>query len=153
MCDNEGTSILGWIGDAAVLIEGTCTTGGGFLRRVCGAEPIGSCVYCGAPFCDRHGDLYADYHQVCSRPVCQAKFADVQRHREWVGAHSGRNNMSICAADDCQVRLQHMCQRCGLKFCQEHLQAGDVIESRYDPPRKVTVVMCGHCASRRRIWD
>ena len=40
-----------------------------------------------------------------------------------------------------------------LRFCEAHLKAGTVVEQRYDPPRKVTLVMCGHCTARRKIWD
>ncbi|MFA7249277.1 MAG: hypothetical protein WC273_06535 [Dehalococcoidia bacterium] len=136
-----------------MLIEGTCTVGGGFLRRGCGAAAIGQCVYCGGPFCEVHGELGPDYHEVCSRQSCQAKFADVTRHREWVEAHRASNSVSICAEDGCSERMQHVCQRCQLRFCEAHLRSGSVVEQRYHPPRKVRLVLCAHCSGRRRIWD
>ncbi len=136
-----------------VLIEGICTTGGGFLRRACGAPPIGQCVYCGAPFCAQHGERGEDYHEVCSRAGCRAKFADVRQHREWVEAHERPNRVSVCAHDGCEDRMQHACQRCQLRFCDEHVKAGRLVEQRYDPPRKVTMIMCAHCTARRRFWD
>lgn len=137
----------------AVLSEGFCALGGGFLRRACGAEPIGQCVYCGAPFCERHGELGPEHHEVCSRATCQTKFADVRNHRDWVDAHHRPNTVSMCAADDCREWMQHQCQRCQLRFCDAHVKIGNVIEQRYDPPQKLTLIMCAHCVSRRRIWD
>ena len=136
-----------------MLIEGACTLGGGFLRRACGAAPIGQCVYCGAPFCAQHGELGPGYHEVCSRAACQAKFADVRAHRAWIDGHRGPNTVSMCAHDDCRERMLHQCQRCQLRFCNEHLKAGSVLEQRYDPPRKMTLLLCMHCIARRRLWD
>lgn len=136
-----------------MLIEGACTIGGGFLRRACGAKPIGQCVYCGAPFCEQHGELGPDYHEVCIRPHCQAKFADVRGHREWIDAHRAPNRVSICAEDGCTERMQHLCQRCQLRFCEDHLKAATVVEQRYDPPRKMALILCTHCTARRRLWD
>ena len=134
-------------------IEGVCTLGGGFLRRACGAPPIGQCVYCGAPFCEQHGELGPDHHEVCSRPACAAKFKDVRAHRDWIDAHRAPNRLSMCAQDDCTERLQHQCQRCQLRFSDQHLKAGSVLEQRYVPPRKVTLLLCAHCTVRRRLWD
>ena len=136
-----------------MLIEGTCTFGGGFLRRSCGGKAIGQCVYCGAPFCGLHGELGPEYHEVCARSACQTKYSDVRGHRNWIAAHSGPNTVSMCAEDDCTERMQHLCQRCNLLFCEEHLKAGTVIEQRYDLPRKVVMLMCAHCSARRKIWD
>lgn len=136
-----------------VRIEGTCALGGGFLRRACGDAPIGQCVYCGAPFCGKHGEIGPEYHEVCSRGACQAKFADVRDHRRWVDAHEAANGFSMCAEDGCDERMQHACQRCNLRFCEAHLKSGTVVEHRYDPPRKVTLIICAHCTARRRIWD
>ena len=136
-----------------MLIEGTCTMGGGFLRRACGASPAGQCVYCGAPFCDRHGELAADYHEVCARPTCRAKFEDVALHRAWVEEHSTPNTYSICAEEQCTERMQHVCQRCQLRYCDAHLKPANVTEQRYDPPRRVVLMLCAHCVSRRKLWD
>ena len=127
--------------------------GGGFLRRACGAPPTGQCVYCGAPFCAQHGELGEDYHEVCARAACQAKYRDVREHRDWVRHHEAANRFSVCAADECEERMQHLCQRCQLRFCLAHLQERVVLERRYDPPRKITLMLCEHCASRRRLWD
>ena len=136
-----------------MLIEGSCTTGGRFFRRACGAAPIGQCVYCGAPFCAEHGELGVDYHEVCSRTSCRARYEDMLAHRVWLEAHSLRNATAMCAEDDCMDRAQHLCERCRLRFCDEHLSEGNVVDRQHDAPRKLRVMMCAHCASRRRIWD
>ncbi|MSQ31530.1 MAG: hypothetical protein EXR64_05885 [Dehalococcoidia bacterium] len=138
-----------------MLIEGVCATGGGFLRRACGAEPIGQCVYCGAPFCADHGEMGADYHQVCSRPHCRAKFDDVRAHRAWIDDRRHRNAAAMCAEDNCSDRMEHLCERCRLRFCSAHLKSGTVVERRADPSRQVkaAIIMCAHCTARRRLWD
>ena len=138
-----------------MLIEGACAIGGGFLRRACGAEPIGQCVYCGAPFCVDHGELGAEYHEVCSRPNCRTKFVDVREHRAWIDERQGRNAAAVCAEDGCSDRTEHLCEQCRLRFCRSHLKSGTVVQQRSDPPRRVKVaaIMCAHCASRRRLWD
>jgi len=136
-----------------VLIEGTCTSGGGFLRRACGADPVGQCVYCGAPFCANHGVLGVDHHEVCSRSSCRAKYLDLLAHQAWLVEHRPRNASSMCAEDACENRLEHQCQRCQLRFCEAHLKAGTVTERRVDPPVRIQLMLCPHCTARRRIWD
>jgi hypothetical protein len=136
-----------------VLIEGTCTHGGGFLRRSCGATPIGQCVYCGEPFCERHGELGAEFHEVCSRPTCQAKYRDVHEHLAWIEEHRAPNSVSMCAEDLCEERMQHACQRCLLRFCEAHLHVRQVLERRETPPRQMSLLLCTHCTARRRLWD
>ena len=136
-----------------MLLEGACTFGGGFLRRSCGAPPIGQCVYCGEVFCERHGELGPEFHQVCSRPACQAKYIDVQHHQAWIEEHRAANRVSMCAEDLCEERMQHSCQRCQLRFCDEHLRVRQVLERRESPPREMSLLLCAHCTARRRIWD
>lgn len=137
-----------------VLIEGPCALGGGFLRRACGAPPVGQCVYCGSPFCERHGELGPDFHEVCAKPACRSKYADVRAHRAWIDQHRAPNAVSMCAEDGCGERMLHLCQRCQLRFCEAHVQPGQVREQRA-PQRRVTValMLCAHCTARRRIWD
>ena len=136
-----------------MLIEGTCTSGGGFLRRACGAPPVGQCVYCGEPFCERHGELGADHHEVCSRSSCRTRYADVQRHLAWVAQCRPRNDISMCAEDGCMERMAHQCQRCHLRFCEAHMRASDIVDRLQHPPRRMRLLMCGHCIDRRRIWN
>lgn len=136
-----------------MLIEGTCASGGGFLRHACVADPVGQCVYCGAPFCANHGVLGVDHHEVCSRSSCRAKYLDLLAHQAWLVEHRPRNASSMCAEDACENRLEHQCQRCQLRFCEAHLKAGTVTERRVDPPVRIQLMLCPHCTARRRIWD
>jgi len=130
-----------------------CSFSKGFLRGSCGLEATGQCVYCGEPFCDDHGTHGEDYLEVCNRPKCRAKFDDVQTHQEWIRRVRAANSVSICAIEGCQTRMQHGCGRCRLIFCNDHLKAMQIVERRHVPPQKVTVVLCAHCASRRKLWD
>ena len=91
-------------GDHVALIEGTCTHRSGLLRRACCAAPIGQCVYCGAIFCGDHGELGVEYHEVCTKPACQAKYADVREHRRWVDTQRAANDLSMCAEPGCGER-------------------------------------------------
>jgi hypothetical protein len=136
-----------------VLIQGACTYGGGFFRRACGGSPAGQCVYCGGPFCAAHGEHGADYHEVCVRTGCQAKYRDVQQHRDWIIAHRHANRGGRCADDGCDQPMEHMCERCRLRYCRDHLRLKQVIEQKGDRKQRRTLLLCPHCRERRRIWD
>ncbi|MQA00585.1 MAG: hypothetical protein GEU80_14855 [Dehalococcoidia bacterium] len=112
------------------------------------------CVYCGRPFCREHGERGADYIEVCSRKVCQAKWRDVEAHRQWVDHHRVANRSSICAHEACEERMRHQCQRCLLLFCDDHLKSQNIVDRTFnDPPRRVTLMLCRHCVARRDLWD
>lgn len=134
-------------------VDGVCSSGGGFLRRGCGRAAVGVCVYCGEPFCADHGTLHSDYYEVCQRKVCLAKYADVGAHQHWLEAHRFANDTSMCAEDGCGERMQHACQRCRLRFCDQHLIDRPVTEQRVDGEVRVVQLMCPHCAARRVLWD
>ena len=134
-------------------VDDTCSSGGGFLRRACGRDAVGVCVYCGEPFCGDHGTLHPDFYEVCHRRTCVAKFADVQAHHSWLEAHANANSTAMCAHDGCQERMQHSCQRCRLRFCDEHLLDRTVTEHGLDGTVRIVQLLCPHCASRRTLWD
>ena len=135
------------------IASGTCTMGGGFLRRACGNVANGRCVYCGEPFCHDHGSFGDQFLEVCSRKSCRVKLKDVEDHKQHVARVRVDNSVAVCAHPGCQERMQHSCQRCELVFCDEHLRPRQVLERRQDPPRKVTLLLCRHCEGRRSIWD
>jgi hypothetical protein len=130
-----------------------CTFSRGFLRGSCGHDSDGQCVYCGAIFCDDHGVHGEDYLEVCNRPKCRAKLDDVQSHQDWIRRVRAANDLKICAIETCKIPMQHQCTRCQLIFCTQHLTAMRITERRYAPPRQVAVVLCDHCAARRKLWD
>lgn len=135
-----------------MLVEGTCTHGGGFLRHSCGLAAAGQCVYCGEPFCADHGTRGEDYIEVCARRTCRAKFDDVQAHQTWRARSAHANRTSVCADPTCSERMQHRCQRCQLMFCAEHLRDQRILDRSFDPPRRVPVLLCAHCIARRSLW-
>lgn len=134
-------------------VDGVCSWGGGFLRRGCSRAAVGVCVYCGEPFCADHGTVHQDYYEVCQRKICLAKYADVGAHQRWLEAHRFANNTSMCAQDGCQERMQHACQRCRLRFCDQHLIDRAVAERRLEGEVRVVQLMCPHCVARRALWD
>lgn len=131
----------------------TCTHSEGLFRGSCGAMAIAECVYCGKPFCDRHGELGADYTNVCDRKSCLTKVRDVEAHVQWKQRAAPANSVSVCAHEECQERMRHLCSRCQLMFCMTHVSEHTVTNRQVQPPRREIVIMCVHCRGRRRIWD
>lgn len=137
-------------------IEGTCTFRIGNLlrRRDCGSEPIGQCVYCGGAFCDEHGVVGEDYYQVCGRDRCQAKWQDIADHKDWVALHYHDNLAGYCAAEQCDEALDISCERCSLRYCQQHVRATTVRETDLVGTELIhQLLLCPHCADRRALWD
>ena len=135
------------------MIAEPCSHSGGLFRGSCGATAIAECVYCGKPFCDRHGELGADYTNVCAHKACVTKVRDVEAHLDWKRRVEIANNVSICAHEECQDRMRHLCSRCQLMFCMAHISEHTVTNRQVHPPRREIVIMCVHCRSRRRVWD
>jgi len=77
----------------------------------------------------------------------------VREHQEWRARVATANRSSVCAHDPCEERMAHRCQRCRLMFCATHLKPRMIIDRQYDPPRRVTALLCMHCTSRRELWD
>jgi hypothetical protein len=136
-----------------VALTGTCEHTNGFLRGSCNAEAIAECVYCGKPFCGEHGELGADYTNVCDRKGCVAKARDVQEHLAWKERVSAANAFSVCATEECEERMRHLCSRCHLMFCEGHVTEHTVVNRTVVPARREIVIMCSHCRERRRLWD
>jgi hypothetical protein len=137
-----------------VRIATTCAHSEGLFRGSCGRAAVGECVYCGKPFCERHGEEGADYTFVCDRKTCRAKFEDVQAHQQWKRRVYESNRISICAHEGCEERMRHICSRCRLLFCTEHVSEHAIVtQSALGPPRKEMAVICVHCRERRKLWD
>ncbi|MDA1241262.1 MAG: hypothetical protein O2798_10545 [Chloroflexi bacterium] len=111
------------------------------------------CVYCGEPFCERHGHHGEDYLEVCTRLDCQAKREDVEQHRTWVRTHFVRSQSGRCVHDECAEPNEHECQRCHLRFCPDHLKVGTVKEQTIMGVQRLTMMLCPHCLARRKLWD
>ncbi len=138
------------------MMDGPCShqSGGLLRRRTCGQSATGQCVYCGESFCDSHGIHGEDYYQVCARRRCQAKWQDLHSHKEWVSRHYHHNLAGYCADDKCEESLDISCERCTLRFCQDHVKATSVKEMSLIGFEEIrTLLLCPHCVERRRIWD
>ena len=95
---------------------------------------MAACVYCGAPFCEEHGERHEDYADVCLRKRCRTKYGDVHEHQ------------------DCRERMQHRCARCLLQFCDEHVGERDTIDTNNPKRAEVRALVCDHCHDRRKLW-
>lgn len=135
-----------------VPIDEQCSYRAGLLRPGCGRDAIALCVYCGAPFCEQHGERHPDYVDVCSRRRCRQKYVDVQAHHEFIEKRRHANRVAVCAHEGCQERMRHRCARCLLEFCVEHVRQQDVSDPA-DPRRtKTKALVCEHCQARRKLW-
>ncbi|MDP6606727.1 MAG: hypothetical protein QF664_10780 [Dehalococcoidia bacterium] len=132
-------------------IEGTCTVGIGLLRHACGRDAVASCVYCGRPFCESHGERRPDHADSCSRRACRRKQRDVQSHLEWKQRVYESNRVSVCAQEDCGERMRHQCSRCRLMFCEEHVESLPIVSTSSGTDARG--VVCEHCRARRRVWE
>jgi hypothetical protein len=136
-----------------VPFDSTCQHSDGLFRGTCGASAIAECVYCGRAFCDRHGELGADYTNVCDRKACVRKVRDVEAHTDWKRRMAPANSVSVCAHDQCTERMRHLCSRCQLMFCMEHVSEHTIVNRTSRPARREAVIICVHCRSRRHIWE
>lgn len=122
------------------------------MRAACCRDALAICVYCGAPFCDEHGERHADYVDVCSRRRCRQKYTDVHAHHESIEQRRYANRVSVCANEGCQERMRHRCSRCLLDFCVEHVRQREVSSLDKAEPGKTRALLCDHCDARRKLW-
>lgn len=134
-------------------IATSCEHGGGFLRGSCGRAAVAECVYCGKAFCEEHGEQGEDYTNVCGRKTCLKKAIDVIQHLAWKRHAYEFNRVSVCAHEGCEERMGHMCSRCKLQFCHNHVKEHMVVNHSTRPPRKELTIICFHCRDRRALWD
>jgi hypothetical protein len=123
-----------------------------FLSR-CTEPAIAVCQFCGREFCAVHGTRYEDASEVCSRPICQTKYADLKAHLEWKKQAVDRSNRGFCAMPECPGTRWGQCSKCLALFCERHLQDRDerirhgaIVFSR-------PASMCDHCAARNKLWS
>ncbi len=109
-------------------------------------------MYCGAAFCGDHGDRGRDYLEVCTRSTCRAKVRDVQAHDKWKQRVELANRRSVCAREDCPLRMEHECGKCRLRFCAAHVRQGSIVDHSTTPPRESLTLLCAHCLARRKLW-
>ncbi len=130
---------------------GNCQLKGGLFK--CGAAANAMCVYCGRPFCERHGVIGPVGEEVCDSKNCAAKRADLALHLVHKETVLVLNRQRLCGLDVCGIEFVAQCTRCKLYFCKDHIETREmaVIEEgmRFERP----VLVCSHCWQRRLIWE
>jgi len=130
---------------------GSCQVKGSLFR--CGDAANAMCVYCGRPFCERHGVIGSEGAEVCDSKNCVAKREDLALHLVYKDAVQALNQRRVCGIETCGVEFVAQCSRCKLYFCGGHVETRvmAVIEEgmRFERP----VLVCRHCWQRRPIWE
>ena len=140
----------------AVAVDRTCSMGASLLRHGCEQPVVARCVYCGRGFCAVHGERRPDHQDVCSRRVCRRKGRDINSHLEWRRVAGEANDVSACAAEGCEERMEHRCVRCRLMFCLEDLgerRLTEALPGARGSGEDERGLVCEHCTARRRVWD
>jgi hypothetical protein len=73
---------------------------GSFFSR-CHEAAIGSCQYCDRGFCAAHGERLPGGEEICARPICQRKRADLAAHLRFRERALQRNQFGLCGIDGC----------------------------------------------------
>lgn len=134
-------------------VHADCDFSPWFLRGRCRRAAVSECVYCGHPFCERHGERGPDFTDACARKSCTRKVRDLAAHIEWKRRVMSANSISVCAEEICQERMHHTCSRCRLNFCQAHVKEKTVTNRTVQPSRREIQLICVHCRERRKLWD
>lgn len=124
---------------------------GRFLRR-CHQPGTGVCQYCGRAFCDRHTGLHDGEIEICSRPLCLAKHADLQAHLVYRDAALARSNRGFCGSPECSNTRAGQCSKCQALFCDNHLQTCEETYRQGLAVLKRPISACEHCAARIKLW-
>jgi hypothetical protein len=130
---------------------GSCQVKSGLFK--CGDTANAQCVYCGRPYCQRHGDFGPQGEEVCDSKNCVAKREDLAIHLVYKEAVIVLNRQQLCGVETCGVEFIAQCSRCKLYFCRTHIETREmaVMEEgmRFERP----VLVCRHCWKRRPIWE
>lgn len=121
--------------------------------RVCGQPGVAICQYCGRSFCAEHGGRLRDGQEICSRPTCQRKKADLERHLVYKEAVARRNRERLCGNGGCGQRPAGQCSKCRGFFCFRHLEERETEEGRGATVVRRRASLCRHCSRRRSLWS
>lgn len=123
-----------------------------FARR-CAHPAAGTCQYCGRAFCSDHGLVLDDGQEICSRPRCQRKRVDLERHLRYKAFVRQRNAERQCGVPRCQAVPAGQCSRCRGFFCGRHLDNRDMQVREGRVWVRLPASMCEHCWRRRPLWS
>jgi hypothetical protein len=90
--------------------------------------------------------------EVCCRPVCQAKHADLTAHLEWRARAVARSNRGFCGIPDCPEMRWGQCSKCHALFCERHLHDRDEQIRQGMIVFRRPASMCDHCLARNKLW-
>jgi len=124
----------------------------GRLFRRCHEATVGSCQFCGRPFCPRHGDMLEEGQQVCHRQLCQRKVADLGAHKAYLELVSLRNSKTMCGLPDCSRQPWGQCSHCQALFCRSHIHPRLRSVRREGITVQEPVSVCDHCWLRHQLW-
>ncbi len=123
-----------------------------FVRH-CRQRGVAVCQYCGRTFCEQHGAKLADGQEICHRPTCQEKRAELGRHLQFKQSAAARNRERLCGLPKCDGQAGGQCSKCQGLFCLRHLKQLDVEHRRGSTVIKSRGSVCRHCRDRRRLWS
>jgi len=121
--------------------------------RACGVPGMAVCQYCGRSYCASHGERLADGQEICQRPTCQRKKADIERHFAYKDGVTQRNGGRLCGYEDCAEAPGLQCSKCKGLFCVRHLTEEAIEERRAEGVVRVRATLCRHCSKRRGLWS
>lgn len=131
--------------------HGSCQVKGGLFK--CGDAATAMCVYCGRPFCERHGVIGTDGEEVCDSKNCVAKREDLARHLVYKAAALELNRARRCGLDVCVEEFAGQCSRCKAYFCRGHVELREMMVTDEGVRAERLVLVCKHCWERRPIWE
>lgn len=118
------------------------------MLTACGSRATAQCVYCGRPFCPRHGEAMPDGYEVCTRKNCVAKKEELALHLMYKESVFLRNREWLCGIEVCVREVATQCRRCRGYFCRVHLKMAEDVVPENQPSTE-----CHHCRERRAIWE
>ena len=124
----------------------------GRLRR-CREPLLGQCQYCARGFCARHGQVYDDGQEVCVEDRCERLQADVEQHLIFKADARTRNQERHCGEPGCMQSCSLICERCGCRYCEDHLRQVIMTVPRGGELQTEAVAMCDHCRARLPLWS
>lgn len=129
----------------------TCRYGRVFSR--CGAPGVGTCQYCGHPFCAAHATSAGSGEQVCARETCRRKVDDLAAHLVFRERALLRNRHGMCGIEGCPQDRWGQCSKCHALFCEDHLfdRSETVRQGMASFSRPAS--FCEHCLRRRKLWQ
>ncbi|HEX5140251.1 MAG TPA: hypothetical protein VFX19_04875 [Dehalococcoidia bacterium] len=123
------------------------------MLAACGAPATAQCVYCGRPFCEKHGVILEEGEEVCSRKNCVAKRDDLRSHLIYKAAVTDRNRERHCGLQACEQDFSLQCGRCKGFFCTTHAFLAPDSVNPNEPLPDHPPIICRHCHERRPIWQ